>query len=282
MTRTGADAGDRERGAFVRDRLGVDRPVAALVLGSGLGQLTARVERPRRLPYDAIPGVSAPRVAGHAGEIVAGTLGGREVLVLSGRLHLYEGHDAWTAALPARLAHAAGASTLFVSNAAGAIRRGFGPGTLMLIADHLDMTMRGPFAGTLPAGGSRSAMHEPYDAALRAVLRTAALRAGVALEEGVYAWVQGPSYETPAEIRMLQRLGADVVGMSTVPEVTAARSLGMRVAALSIVTNLAAGIGAAPLRHDDVLDVTARAARRFEDVVEGWVSALQEARRAFR
>jgi purine-nucleoside phosphorylase len=274
VTRTAGDAGDRERGAFVRERLGVDRPVAALVLGSGLGRLTARVERARRLPYNAVPGVAAPGVAGHAGELVAGSFGGREVLVLSGRLHLYEGHDAWTTSLPARLANAAGASTLLVSNAAGAIRSGLAPGTLMLIADHLDTTMRWPLAAALAAGASRSGMHEPYDAVLREGLRAAARRAGVALEEGVYAWVPGPSYETPAEIRMLRRLGADVVGMSTVPEVTVARSLGMRVAAISIVTNLAAGIGAAPLRHDDVLDVTAQAARRFEDLIEGWVAAL--------
>ena len=274
MTRTERDAGDRERGSFVRDRLGLDRPVAALVLGSGLGGLTARIERARRLPYGSIPGAAVPAVAGHAGELVAGSFGGREVLALSGRLHVYEGHDAWTAALPARLAHAAGASTLFVSNAAGAIRSGFGPGTLMLLADHLDTTRRGHVAAALTTVGSGPAMHEPYDTALREGLRTAALRAGVALEEGIYAWVPGPSYETPAEIRMLRRFGADVVGMSTVPEVTVARSLGMRVAAISIVTNLAAGIGAAPLRHDDVLAVTARAARRFEDVVEGWVASL--------
>jgi purine-nucleoside phosphorylase len=183
-----------------------------------------------------------------AGRVVAGTLGGCDVVAFAGRFHLYEGHPPRLAALPVRLAHALGARTLFVSNAAGGIRRTFHPGDLMLIRDHINLMWRNPLIGPVGDGEERFPdMSEPYDAKLLALLREAALEVGLPVVEGVYAGLLGPSYETPAEVRMLERLGADAVGMSTIPEVLVARALGMRVAGVSCITNLAAGIAPTPL-----------------------------------
>jgi purine-nucleoside phosphorylase len=188
---------------------------------------------------------------------------------------MYEGHDAMLAAFPARVIAALGADVLFVSNAAGGIRRTFRPGDLMVIADHVNLTGRNPLFGPVEPGDLRFPdMSEPYDAELRAALHRAGRRAGVALVEGVYGWALGPSYETPAEVRMFERFGLDAVGMSTVPEVIAARAAGMRVAGISCVTNLACGITSAPVYHEDVLAVTREAAGKFEAVVQEWVAEL--------
>jgi purine-nucleoside phosphorylase len=210
---------------LVRQRLGPRKPVAALVLGSGLGFLSSKVANAVRIPYQEIPGFPVPSVEGHSGELVAGTLAGREVLVQSGRFHVYEGHSAATAALPVRVFAALGIDTLLLTNAAGGIRRTFAPGTLMLIADQVNLSGRHPLAGPVLPGEERFPdMSEPYDAELCAKARRVAEEKGIRLEEGVYAGLLGPSYETPAEIRMLERLGADAVGMSTVPEVIVARA----------------------------------------------------------
>lgn len=264
-----------EAAKVIRQRIGSERPVAGLILGSGLAGLADRFEDVRRLDYADIPGFPVPTVVGHPGVLIAGTLGGRQAVALAGRFHMYEGHDATLAAFPARVIAALGAEVLFVSNAAGGIRRTFRPGDLMVIADHVNLTGQNPLFGAVEPGDLRFPdMSEPYDAELRAALHRAGRRAGVALVEGVYGWALGPSYETPAEVRMFERFGLDAIGMSTVPEVIAARAAGMRVAGVSCVTNLACGITSAPVHHEDVLAVTREAAGKFEAVVQEWMAEL--------
>lgn len=259
----------------VRERLGVQSPVAAIVLGSGLGTLADRVTDATRVPYGDIPGFHAPSVVGHKGELIRGMLGGREVLMLAGRFHMYEGHSAQVAALPIRVVHALGARTLFVSNAAGGVRRTFKPGDLMIIADHLNLMFRNPLIGPAQPGEVRFPdMSAPWTPRLQTLLDESARSVGVTLQRGVYAGLLGPTYETPAEIRMLDRMGADAVGMSTVPEVIVAAALGMQVAGISCITNHAAGITAAPLDHAEVMEVGARAGVAFCAVVEAFVRRL--------
>ncbi len=261
--------------ATIRNRIGTERPVAGFVLGSGLAGLADRFEDVRRVEYGDIPGFPVPTVLGHPGVLVAGVLAGRPAVALAGRFHMYEGHDATLAGFPARGLAALGADVLFVSNAAGGIRRTFRPGDLMVIADHVNLAGRNPLFGPVEIGDLRFPdMSEPYDADLRAALHRAGKRAGVALVEGIYGWALGPSYETPAEVRMFERLGLDAIGMSTVPEVITARAMGMRVAGMSCVTNLACGITSAPVDHEEVLAVTREAAGRFEAVVVEWTREL--------
>jgi purine-nucleoside phosphorylase len=270
----GAAAARRAADA-VRERLGVRAPACAIVLGSGLGALADDLEDARRMPFAEVPGFPEATVVGHAGALLAGTLAGREVLLLAGRFHLYEGHPAPLAAFPARVVHALGARTLFVSNAAGGVRRTFAPGDLMIIADHLNLMGRNPLVGPQEEGDLRFPdLSDAYDAALRQTLRDAARAVRVAVHEGVYAGLLGPTYETPAEVRMLERLGADAVGMSTVPEVIVAKTLGMRVAGVSCITNPAAGISHTPLDHAEVLEVGREASERFRALVTEFVQRL--------
>ena len=252
-----------------------DKPVAAIILGSGLGGLSADIVDARRIQFRDIPGFPAATVHGHAGQLISGTLAGRPVLALAGRFHLYEGHSARLAGLSVRVLHALGAQTLFVSNAAGGVNRTFAAGDLMSIADHINLMWRNPLEGPLEDGDERFPdMSAPYDAALRETLREVALAAGIPLREGVYAGLLGPSYETPAEVRMLERIGADAVGMSTVPEVIVARAIGMRVVGVSCITNLASGLSLTPLSHDEVIDTTTRVAKRFQALVTDFVAAI--------
>jgi purine-nucleoside phosphorylase len=261
--------------ATVRSRLGDRTPRVALVLGSGLGHVAELVEERKEVPFADIPGFVAPTVHGHGGRVIAGRLENVPVLVLAGRYHLYEGHPPAMTVLPVRLAHALGARTLFVSNASGGIRRSFRAGDLMLIRDHINLMWQNPLIGPLGAGESRFPdMSEPYDPELLRLLRESALAAGVGVVEGVYGGLSGPSYETAAEVRMFELLGVDAVGMSTVPEVLVARALGMRVAGVSCVTNVAAGYSASPVSHEEVLEVAARAADRFSALVREWLRRL--------
>jgi purine-nucleoside phosphorylase len=273
--RFGAEAAHRAA-EIVRRHLGpIEEPVLAIVLGSGLGGLAARVENPAPIGFGDIPGFSAATVAGHAGRLIAGRLAGRPVVALAGRFHMYEGHPAEQAGFPVRVLHALGARTLFVSNAAGGINAAFTPGDLMIVTDHLNLMFRNPLVGTLIAGDTRFPdMSEPYDRALCALLREQGASLGVTLREGVYCGLLGPTYETPAEVRMLRVLGADAVGMSTVPEVVVARAMGMRVAGVSCITNLASGVSLTPLSHAEVIETTTRVATQFETLVERFVAAL--------
>ena len=260
----------------VRRHLGpIDEPVLAIVLGSGLGGLAGRIENPAAIGFGVIPGFSAATVAGHAGRLIVGRLAGRPVVALAGRFHMYEGHPAEQAGFPARVLHALGARTLFVSNAAGGINAAFAPGDLMIVTDHLNLMFRNPLVGTLVAGDVRFPdMSEPYDRALARLLREIGTSVGITMREGVYCGLLGPTYETPAEVRMLRVLGADAVGMSTVPEVVVARAMGMRVAGVSCITNLASGVSPTPLSHAEVIETTTRVASQFETLVERFVAAL--------
>ena len=254
----------------VKQRLGSLQPRVAIVLGSGLGFLADEVVDPIRIPYHTIPGFPEPGVAGHKGELVAGKLEGVPVIVQAGRFHLYEGHPAAVAALPSRVFAELGVEILIVTNAAGGVRRTFPGGTLMLIADHINLMWRNPLIGQPERGEQRfPIMHEPYDRKLRSLARTVARESGIRLEEGVYAGLLGPSYETPAEVRMLEKLGADAVGMSTVPEVLVARSRGIRCLGFSSITNPAAGITGEALSHQEVLAAGEQIARGLSVVVKG-------------
>ena len=279
---TGTGDGGRGTGAVtaateaVKRRLGKLKPRVAIVLGSGLGFLADEVADSFRIPYQTIPGFPEPGVAGHKGELVAGTLEDVPVIVQAGRFHLYEGHPAAVAGLPVRVFAELGVEILIVTNAAGGVRRTFPGGTLMLIADHINLMWRNPLIGQPEPGEQRfPIMHEPYDGELRALARTVAREAGMRMEEGVYVGLLGPSYETPAEVRMLERLGADAVGMSTVPEVLVARSRGMRCLGFSSITNPGAGITGEALSHEEVLAVSEQVARRLSVVLKGVLKRLR-------
>jgi purine-nucleoside phosphorylase len=264
-----------EAAAAVRERLGGRKPSVAVVLGSGLGQFAERLKDAVRVPYTEIPHFPTPTVIGHSGELVAGTLAGRETLVQSGRFHVYEGHPASLCALPVRVFARLGVRTLVLTNAAGGIRRSFSSGTVMLIADQINLTFRnGLFGATLPGEERFPDMSDPYDPALRALAREVALRRKIPLAEGVYVGLLGPSYETPAEIRMLERLGADAVGMSTVLEVIAARAAGIRCLGFSAITNPAAGVTPHKLDHLEVMEVAYRIAGELAALIEGVVAEL--------
>lgn len=261
---------------FVREQLAAALPPKlAIILGSGLGGLAARIEHPTALNYGDVPGFAPPSVEGHAGRIIAGHLAGRPVVAFSGRFHMYEGHGPEMPGLLVRVAHALGAAALLLSNAAGGIRRSLKPGDLMVVTDHVNLSWRNPLVGPVVPGDLRFPdMSQPYDEALQRELHAAAARVQVKLERGVYGCLLGPTYETPAEVRMLERLGVDAVGMSTVPEVIVAHAIGLRCAAVSCITNKAAEVSGTPIAHADVLTVTARAAQDFERLVMEFVRAF--------
>jgi len=275
VSRVEAERGSEAAATAIERHLGRLTPRIALVLGSGLGTLADGVRDAVRIPYGGIPGFPETGIAGHGSELVAGELGSKSVIVQRGRFHLYEGHAPFVVSLPVRTFHRLGVRILIVTNAAGGLRPTFQPGTLMLIADHINLMWRSPLAGPVVPGEERFPdMSDPYDPALRLAARAAALRHHMALEEGVYAGLLGPSYETPAEIRMLARMGADAVGMSTVPEVIVARACGMRVLGFSVITNLAAGLSSQPLSHEEVLATGKRAATDLASLIEAIVRAL--------
>jgi purine-nucleoside phosphorylase len=267
--------GARAAADHLRSRIGARKPDAALILGSGLGGLADRIADPVRVSFAQIPGFPSATVAGHAGVLIAGKLAGRRVLALAGRFHMYEGHGAALAAFPTRVLHALGAKTLIVSNAAGGVRATLMPGDLLLIRDHINFMFRNPLVGPNAVGEARFPdMSSPYDEELGALARGVAREEAIVLTEGVYCGLLGPSYETPAEVRMLTFLGADAVGMSTVPEVIVARALGMRVLGVSCVTNMACGLTTTPITHAEVIETTARVAEKFERLVSGIVARL--------
>ncbi|GAB5536176.1 MAG: purine-nucleoside phosphorylase [Rubricoccaceae bacterium] len=249
-------------------------PEIALVLGSGLGALAEDVEDAVVISTSDVPHYPASTVVGHAGQLVLGRLGGRPVLVIQGRVHYYEGHTPRGVAFPVRLAHALGAKRLLLTNAAGGINPAFGPGTLMLITDHLNLTFASPLAGPVGEHEVRFPdMSNPYDDDWRGTARNIALTHGIPYREGVYVWTSGPSYETPAEIRYFRQAGADAVGMSTVPEAIQAAALGLPVLGISTITNPAAGLNAEALDHEEVLEV----GRAVRDQLATWVRAIVEA-----
>jgi len=252
----------------IRKRAPSQQPAFGIILGSGLGGLSKSIGNAVRIPFGEIPGFPEATVAGHEGAMIVGSLSGREIVALSGRFHMYEGHPAAAAAFPVRVFHALGARDLFVSNAAGGISPKLAVGDLMMISDHLNLMGTNPLVGQRQEGETRFPdMTDAYNPGLRWLLRTTAEALGIKLREGVYAGLLGPSYETPSEVKMLRLLGADAVGMSTVPEVIVARALGMRVAGVSCITNAAAGVTGAALSHAEVLETTNRVSAVFESLV---------------
>jgi purine-nucleoside phosphorylase len=241
-----------------------------VILGSGLGAWATRLQNARELAYPSIPHMPAPRVPGHPGELWLGELGGTTVACLRGRVHAYEGHPVARVVFGARLLAQLGCRAVLLTNAAGGIRADLAPGSLMLITDHINLSGLNPLVGWGDQPGFID-MTRAYDPRLAAAARDAAVALGLRLGEGVSAALLGPSYETPAEIRMLRALGADAVGMSTALEVIALRERGVAVGAVSCVTNVAAGLSAAVLDHDDVQQTAARARDRFEALLDAWV-----------
>lgn len=260
---------------FLRRQL-PEVPAAAVVLGSGLGALADRVSDPLVLPYDAIPNWPASTVVGHAGRLVTGHIRDRYVAVLSGRAHCYEGHPPATVVFGVRALALLGVRTLVLTNAAGGVNIAFGPGALMVIDDHINLMGTSPLIGPNEErlGPRFPDMTEVYSRRLRTLAFDAAVEAGVLLVHGVYAALHGPSYETPAEIRYLRTIGADAVGMSTVPEAIAARHMGVEVLGISCITNPAAGVLPAPLRHEEVMEVADRTGSRFVTLLEEIVGRL--------
>ncbi|GAB4160354.1 MAG: purine-nucleoside phosphorylase [Candidatus Promineifilaceae bacterium] len=257
------------------------KPVIGLVLGSGLSSLADQVEGADVIPYDEIPHWPVTTVAGHAGQVVVGSLAGKQVMILQGRTHFYEGYPMSQVTLAVRVMTLLGVRTLIVTNAAGGINSSFAPGDLMLIRDHLNLP---GLAGQNPLRGANDEQFGPrfpdmtqaYDADLRRLALEVAEGLGFRLQQGVYAFVSGPSYETPAELRLLRTLGADAVGMSTVPEVVVARHANMRVLGISSITNMALPDPAdgVQLLHSDVLEIGRQIVPRLQQLVYGVISRL--------
>ena len=265
--------------AILERRMRGMKPRVAVILGSGLGGVAEAIEARVRVPYRALPGFPPTGVEGHAGSLVAGSLAGVGVVALSGRAHAYEAHPLDAHRVPVRTLRRLGVEILVLTNAAGSLRPAIGPGRLMLIADHINLLGMNPLWGANDgAYGPRFPdMTDAYDPALRRLLRRAALRARIPLAEGVYLACPGPSFETAAEIRAFRRLGADAVGMSTVPETIVARHCGLRVAGLSVITNLAEGLGASPPTHKETLAVAGRASRHLTRLLREFLRALPAA-----
>ena len=249
------------------------KPAIGIVLGSGLGGLVDLLDETKSCDYAEIGGLPVGGVEGHAGKLHLGTLGGVKVAVAQGRVHVYEGRSAREAASMMRLFHQLGIGTVVLTNAAGIVNANLKPGRWMLISDHLNLARQSPLTG----GPHFVDQSEVYSVELRNLLRAESLElVGVKLAEGIYAWVNGPEYETPAEVRMLRTLGADAVGMSTVPEAIQARALGMRIAALSCLTNYGAGLSANPLSHEEVMEVGQAAAKELFTLLESAIPAMEE------
>ncbi len=259
---------------WLRSRTGA--PDVAIVLGSGLGDFAASLAESTTAKYADIPNWPASAVVGHAGRLVVGTLAGRRVAALCGRVHFYEGHDLRTVTFAVRVLGLLGVRTLVLTNAAGGINRDFTPGTLMVIDDHLNLMGSNPLVGPHDDrfGPRFPDMSEAYSRRLRGLADAAARHLHQSVAHGVYAAVHGPSYETPAEIRFLRTIGADAVGMSTVPEAIAGRQMGVDILGISCITNMAAGVLPQPLVHDEVMAVARQVRAEFSALLEGIVERL--------
>jgi purine-nucleoside phosphorylase len=251
-------------------------PATAVVLGSGLGDFARSLGNAITLPYADLPHWPASRVIGHAGKLIIGTSRGKTIAALAGRCHLYEGHGAERVAFATRVLGRLGVKTLILTNAAGGVNTGFAQGALMVIDDHINLTGQNPLAGENDErfGPRFPDMTEVYSSRLRAIADRAGRAAGVTLPHGIYAALMGPSYETPAEIRYLRTIGADAVGMSTVPEAIVARHMQIEVLGISCITNMAAGVLPQPLNHAEVMETAARVRGRFIGLLEGIIGQL--------
>lgn len=259
--------------AEIRRRAGPVAPRLGMVLGSGLGPVAEAVSEAVAIPYAEIPGVPRPGVEGHHGRLVLGRLGGLPVAVLQGRAHYYESGRADVMKTPISALAGLGCEMLLLTNAAGSLRRPVGPGSLMLIADHINFGGANPLFG-ITDGSQFLDMSAAYDPALRRTMQDAAAGLGLTLPAGTYMWFSGPSFETPAEIRAADRLGADAVGMSTVPEAILARHAGLRVVAISVITNLAAGMEAVELSHETTMALAAEGAETLRRLVTAFCERI--------
>jgi purine-nucleoside phosphorylase len=277
-----------EAAKFLRTRMGKLTPRVGVVLGSGLGAVASRVSEGVVIPYSDIPHFPQSTVEGHAGRIVAGRLGGAPVVVMQGRVHFYEGYTQAQVTFPMRVLGAAGIEAVILTNAAGGIRESYELGQLVALSDHINMMGWNPMVGPNDARFGRKKntglrffdMTEAYSQRLRGLAQQAAHDEGITIAEGVYLAVSGPSFETPAEIRAFRTLGADLVGMSTVPETIVARHMGIEVLGISCVTNKAAGMSDRPLSHEEVFETGRLVERRLSGVLERlvvWISTLMEA-----
>jgi inosine/guanosine/xanthosine phosphorylase family protein len=265
-----------EGAAAIRARWGESFPKTALVLGSGLGGFAEQLTDAQSVPYGDIPGFPDATVSGHDGRLLVGRIGRTPLAVMAGRFHLYEGHAPQTVAVPIRILRKLGAERLILTNAAGGLKPELTAGTLMIVEDHINFSGTNPLIGPNDEslGPRFPDMSKAYDPRLRALFAEAAREAGVTVKSGVYLYTLGPNFETPAEVRMFAALGADAVGMSTVPECLAARHCGMQVAALSLITNLAAGLGEEPLSHEETLAQARNAYHRVETLLLTFLAKL--------
>jgi len=264
-----------QTGEYLQNALG-DAPLAAIILGSGLGELGNQIEDRLSIPYEKIPGFAAVTVPGHSGRLICGNLEGRKVVAMQGRFHYYEGHAMETVVYPVQAFAKWGIPNLIVTNASGGINLTFQPGDLMLIRDLVSLFCPSPLRGENMAslGPRFFDMTKPFTEELLQLARQVSAEEGIAVREGVYAYAQGPHFETPADIRLLRILGADAVGMSTVPEVIAARHAGMHILGISCITNMAAGVTGQQLNHEEVLETGRLAGERFIKLVRGIVSRI--------
>lgn len=265
----------KEAAQYIQEKA-KNKPGIGLIMGSGLGVLGDYLEDAITIQYHDIPHFPESTVEGHAGELLIGTLSGKTVVLMRGRFHMYEGYGPELTAFPVRVMKAMGVHSLLVTNAAGGINTQFASGNLMLISDHLNLTGKNPLIGPNDAewGARFPDMSEAYSKRLRAIAAEVAKEQGIDVQEGVYAGLLGPSYETPAEIRMLRTLGADAVGMSTVAEVIAARHSGMEVVGISCISNMAAGMLDQPLSHAEVMETTERVKSQFLGLVKSLISRM--------
>lgn len=263
-----------KKAASYLENKGIENVEVGLILGSGLGELADEIENPIVIPYTEIPSFPVSTVAGHAGQLVYGTLGGKRVLALQGRFHYYEGYSMNEVTFPVRVMRFLGTESIIVTNAAGGVNKEFSPGDLMLITDHINSFGTNPLIGPNDEqfGVRFPDLTQAYDLDYQNIAKEVANELELSLKEGVYYGVTGPTYETPAEVRMIQKVGGDAVGMSTVPEVIVARHAGMRVVGISCISNLAAGMGET-LNHEDVIEVTTKIRSSFKQLI---VNLLQK------
>ncbi|MFS7003868.1 purine-nucleoside phosphorylase [Carnobacterium maltaromaticum] len=264
----------KQAASFIREK-GVGEIEIGLILGSGLGELGDEVENAIQIPYETIPNFPTSTVEGHAGQLVYGTLGGKKVLAMQGRFHYYEGYSLEMVTFPVRVMKALGIYSVIVTNAAGGLNLDFTPGELMLITDQINFTGVNPLIGPNDneMGVRFTDMSQAYDKEYQEIVRNVAKEMNLDLKEGVYMGFTGPTYETPAEIKMARVIGADAVGMSTVPEVIVARHSGLRVIGVSCVTNLAAGMQAS-LNHAEVVETTERVKESFKTLVKNILASI--------
>ena len=259
----------KEAVEVIKTRLTPD-PRIGIILGSGLGPLIEELSETVHVPYKDIPHFPVSSVSGHKGEVVSGSLSGIDLLAYSGRVHYYEGYTMQEVVFPVQVMAGLGIETLIITNAAGAVNEAFSPGDIIAISDHINLTGSNPLRGT----ANFIDMTEAYTIDLRALAHKVAADEGIRIQEGVYLLLNGPSYETPAEIRMAKNLGADMVGMSTVPETIMANSLGIKVMGLSMITNMAAGITGEPLTHEEVIETSQKGAEAFKRLIRGIIQQL--------